>query len=362
MITVSLCMIVKNEEQTINRCLSSAKYIADEIIIIDTGSTDKTKEICANYTDKIYDFDWIDDFSAARNYAYSFASMDYILWLDADDIILVDDIYKFVQLKETLTPDINTVMMKYNTGMDAKGNVTFSYYRERLTKRSMNFMWREPVHEFIRVYGPSKMVEIGITHGKLFYEKSDRNIKIYERLMNKGEKLTPRGQYYYARELKEHKRWKDAIIQFEEFLDSNKGWVEDNIAACNELSKCYFELKEENKALSTLFRSFMYDLPRAEICVRIGYYYQEKKEYNKSTQWFKLILSLEKPLDSPGFIQHNCWDYIPCIEIAVNYDRIGDIRNAAEYNNRALLIKPDSVQALLNKKYFEEIEKGKETV
>lgn len=62
MATVSLCMIVKNEEKVLGRCLDSAKEIADEIIIVDTGSTDRTKEIAAEYTEKIYDFKWNDDF------------------------------------------------------------------------------------------------------------------------------------------------------------------------------------------------------------------------------------------------------------------------------------------------------------
>ena len=77
MATVSLCMIVKNEEKVLGRCLDSAKEIADEIIIVDTGSTDRTKEIAAEYTEKIYDFEWNDDFSAARNESFRKATKDY---------------------------------------------------------------------------------------------------------------------------------------------------------------------------------------------------------------------------------------------------------------------------------------------
>lgn len=62
MISISLCMIVKNEEDTLGRCLTSVKELVDEIIIADTGSTDRTKEISSEFTDKIYDFEWIDDF------------------------------------------------------------------------------------------------------------------------------------------------------------------------------------------------------------------------------------------------------------------------------------------------------------
>ena len=65
MVSVSLCMIVKNEEDVLERCLESAVELVDEIIIVDTGSTDRTKEIAARFTDRIYDFPWRDDFAAA---------------------------------------------------------------------------------------------------------------------------------------------------------------------------------------------------------------------------------------------------------------------------------------------------------
>ena len=81
MISISLCMIVKDEEAVLGRCLDSIKSAADEIVIVDTGSTDRTKEIAADYTDRIYDFKWEDDFSAARNFALSKGYKDYLMWL-----------------------------------------------------------------------------------------------------------------------------------------------------------------------------------------------------------------------------------------------------------------------------------------
>ena len=70
MITLSLCMIIKDEELVLDRCLKSIYDAVDEIIIVDTGSTDNSKNICKNYTENIYDYIWNDDFSAARNFSF----------------------------------------------------------------------------------------------------------------------------------------------------------------------------------------------------------------------------------------------------------------------------------------------------
>ena len=100
MVTISLCMIVKNEEAVLGRCLESIQDVVDEIVIVDTGSTDKTKEIAARYTDKIYDFPWCDDFSAARNFAFSNGTGESLLWMDADDVFPTVEKRKFFNLKE----------------------------------------------------------------------------------------------------------------------------------------------------------------------------------------------------------------------------------------------------------------------
>ena len=101
MATVSLCMIVRNEEKMLARCLDSVRGIADEICITDTGSTDKTREIAAQYG-TVQVFPWCDDFSAARNFSFAQARMDYTLWLDADDVLLPSDRQKLLALKAEL--------------------------------------------------------------------------------------------------------------------------------------------------------------------------------------------------------------------------------------------------------------------
>ena len=89
-VTLSLCMIVKDEERTLERCLNSVKSFINEIIIVDTGSKDKTKEIAKKYTEFVYDFKWIDDFGAAKQFAVSKAYNDNILILDCDEYLQSD--------------------------------------------------------------------------------------------------------------------------------------------------------------------------------------------------------------------------------------------------------------------------------
>ena len=81
-------MIVKNEEAFLEKCLLSVQGLVDEIVIVDTGSTDKTKEIALKFTSKVYDFEWCDNFAAARNESLKYATGDWILVLDADEVIV----------------------------------------------------------------------------------------------------------------------------------------------------------------------------------------------------------------------------------------------------------------------------------
>lgn len=357
MITISLCMIVKNEEDVLARCLDSVKEIADEIIIVDTGSIDKTKEIAKVYTDKIYDFIWINDFSAARNYAYSKATKEYILWLDADDIIFDEDIEKFKQLKVSLDEKVDIVMMKYNVGFDVDGNVTLSYYRERLSRRTLNCQWKEPVHEYLEISGDIINTDICIAHRKEHVATPGRNLILYKSFISKGKKLSPRGLYYYARELYYNEKYNEAIRYFNKFLDTEQGWIEDNINACFTLSICYNNLKDNKNRFKILLKSFEYDNPRAEICCQLGYFYFDKMEYEKAIFWYKLATEIKKPEDGWGFISHDYFGYIPYIQLCVCYDKLGNIEEAIKCNNKAAEFKPNADAISYNKKYFESISK-----
>ena len=355
MISLSLCMIVKNEEKVLKRCLDSIKDVVDEIIIVDTGSTDNTKNIAKEFTTKIYDFKWIDDFSAARNYSFSKATKDYIIWLDADDVILKKDMEALLKLKENLDKKVDMVLLKYNTGFDENGNVNFSYYRERILKREKKYMWVSPIHEVIPISGQILYSDICVTHKKIGVTDPKRNLKIFENMIKKGLNLDARQQFYYARELYYAKEYDKSIFQFNEFLNRDDGWVENKINACLDLYHCYMNIEDKNNAFLTLTRSFMYDLPRAEICCELGNFFLNATNYINAIYWYKLALTIPLDTTKGGFYNLDCYNFIPYIELCVCYYNLNDMAQAKAYNELAGSVKPINKSYLHNKELFEKL-------
>lgn len=353
--TISLCMIVKNEEMHIARCLNSIAELVEEIIIVDTGSTDQTVEIVSNYTSKIYSYLWNDDFSEARNYSFSKASMDYCMWMDADDILEEAEKDKFLQLKQSLSPDTDIVMMKYNTGFDEAGRPSFSYFRERWIRNCLQYRWIGAVHEVIPPNGSIIYSDIAISHKKMNAGDPNRNLKIYQKMLADGKTLEPRQQYYYGRELYYHKQYEKAISVFEQFLRSPEGWIENKIEACSICANCYSHIGQEQSALVTLLRSMSFDLPRAELCCDIGKYFLEHENYYNAIYWYETALNTQKNEYSGGFVLPDCYDYIPFLQLCVCYDKMGNKQRAKEYNEKAGACKPYSKAYLYNKHYFDSL-------
>lgn len=350
--TISLCMIVRDEEDVLGRCLESAAELVDEIIIVDTGSKDRTKEIARSFTDKIYDFAWIDDFAAARNRAFSYADCDFCMWLDADDVIAPADREKFRALKESLDGGVDVVMMPYYTGFDSQGRVTFSYYRERIVRNHAGMVWKGRVHEVIETSGQVRYADCGITHHKLRPADPDRNLRIFESMLEQGETLDPRQKYYYGRELYYHKRYRKALEVMEGFLEESRGWLENNIEACRQCAYCWYALGREDKALQALLSSFAYDVPRAETCCDIGQHFLDRELWEQAAYWYSRALECQRRDDRGGFVLPEAYGYLPCIQLCVCCSRLGRQEEAYAYNERAAAYRPDSPAVAHNREYF----------
>ncbi|MEI4828201.1 glycosyltransferase family 2 protein [Bacillus sp. FJAT-53711] len=145
---LSLCMIVKDEENHISNCLNSIKSVVDEMIIVDTGSSDRTVEICKSFGAQVFDFPWNGSFSAARNYGLDRATGDWILWLDADEEIDSSDVYK---LRDALYCDdylLSIHLINYY-GDRPDPNKTFDIAHTRLFQNHKGFKFTNSIHEML---------------------------------------------------------------------------------------------------------------------------------------------------------------------------------------------------------------------
>ncbi len=352
--TLSLCMIVRNEEHTLSRCLDSVKDCFDEIIILDTGSIDRTCEIAAAYTPHIYHMVWENNFSLARNQAFSYATCDYIIWLDADDVLTEENRKKLLHLKHHIDETVDVYHMYYATAFNEDDSPTFYYLRERMVRRNIPHRWIGAVHEVLECGGAHRTTDIFIYHKSIKKEYTNRNLLIYEGLLKAEGYLKPRDQYYYARELYYHGRYEDAITAFQRYLYSGVGWIENRIDAYLVLSKCYEQLLQTKKALCCLYMSFSERPPNQEISCEIGRLLMKEKQYANATRWFQIAISEDDfPLrDSGAFINTDYEKYIPCLQLCVCFDKLSMYEKAYFYHKIACEIRPNSPSVQYNQKYF----------
>jgi glycosyltransferase involved in cell wall biosynthesis len=215
---LSLCMIVRNEADLLERCLQSAVSIVDEIIIVDTGSTDTSKNIAAQYTANIYDLEWTQDFAAARNASIAKASGDWILVLDADEYLDSADgssIKSFLHNYNSKEP-LGVIVPIYNFVGSANSGKISQSKAIRLFTRNPDLTFVRPIHEQLQSVTGS-LIELeydfpiyhtGYTKETIEYkQKTKRNKAIFKQMSERGQ-LTPYdsfslGNEYYAQDLYE---------------------------------------------------------------------------------------------------------------------------------------------------------------
>lgn len=148
--TVSLLMIVRNEEHNLADCLTPVADLFDEIVIVDTGSQDSTREIAARFTPHVLDFPWCDDFSAARNHGLKHSSGDWVFWLDADDRLTPGNVEKLRKLLATLDDQPRVYMIDTISQPADPSEPAWTVTHPRLFRRQAELAWQGRAHEQLR--------------------------------------------------------------------------------------------------------------------------------------------------------------------------------------------------------------------
>jgi glycosyltransferase involved in cell wall biosynthesis len=181
-------MIVRDEQQNLSECLPGIARLFDEIIVVDTGSTDATKEVARKHGATVVHFPWKDDFSAARNETPRHATGDYIFWLDADDRIDADNAKRLRTLFASLDGGLQGYMMTTVCSLPHRGSEPLNLSHLRLFRASPEVGWRHRIHEQILSsvqqlgYGIFE-TEIAIHHtgykgSALWHRKLNRDLRL----------------------------------------------------------------------------------------------------------------------------------------------------------------------------------------
>ncbi len=337
MLPISVCIIAKNEENYISECLRRLSCYDWEIVVVDTGSTDRTVEIARTYTPNVRHFDWVNDFSAARNYSISIASNDYILAVDCDEYLQADEktfeticnLPGLISLRQAgmlsrLSPSAEFSASAESTPIVHERiarffNRKFTHYKgaihEQLVAKNGSAL------EFIPV--PLSFYHIGYQSPDLKRAKALRNISLLEAELQSGSAdpylLFQLGQSYFG--LSEYA---NALPYFEQALSMEVNEQEEYVQTLVEsYGYCLVNLEQYDKALG-LEGIYSVFSRRADFVFLMGLIYMNNAMFSNAIQEFQKAAAIT------DYAVDGVNSYLAYYNAGVIYECMGNIREAAE--------------------------------
>lgn len=299
--TVSLCMIVKNEEKFLYDCLNSVKDIVDEMIIIDTGSTDNSIAIANEFGAKIYFYSWNNNFSEARNYSITKATKDWILLMDGDDVLEKEDIEKVVNLINTSNKHghfFKTLSIVDDSSKNYLYNLNL-----RLLKNSNEYEYKGAIHEQITHkfeitdYSNFKTEDIRIYHRGYTKEvsesknKRERNIGILKEELKKYpyspfHNFNMANEYFALGDIEQALKYYDIAY---ERMNIKSGYASKLIL---KRALCFIENRKYDKAIEALDKGLGYFENFTDIQFYKGYVYHKWKRYTLAIKAYSKAIEM----------------------------------------------------------------------
>lgn len=340
MIQITLCMIVKNEELNLERCLASIASFVDEIVIVDTGSTDGTKEIALRYTKQIFDYTWNNDFSAARNFSISKATNEYILVLDSDEAVISINLEEVKQL---------IVNYPYKIGRLLRNN---EYVRE-----NNHYKYMERVN---RLFSKNIYKYEGIIHEQLVYIADHQgtvddtiNIPItvshsgYEGDLDFIKQKTQRNINLLKIALASNPE--DPYLQYQ--LGKSYYMQEDYLSACDYFGQAlYYDLDPRLEYVQDMVESYGYSLMNSgqyeravqllnvydEFAVTADFVFMIALVLMNNGQFEKAITEFENATRMSAYKMEGVNTYLAYYNIGAIYECLGNIQSAEEYYGKCI--------------------------
>jgi len=293
--TLSACLIVKNEEKFLRQCLESIKDAVDEIIIVDTGSTDSTVEIAKEYTDKVYFHEWQNSFSEARNHSINYATGDWILIIDADEKLEKADVPVLRRLLKN--KDYNSIF--FSVLSDLPSGVSRNY-SQRVFRRGKGH-YEGIVHNQLICEGQSLATNLRIYHYgyNLDPEMMKKKFKRTEALLKNQVAENPDLGFAWMNLVRIYKcqeLWDDVIKTAEEALNTKREFL-DNIAyqmIMYDMAYSLFSKGEYDKAEKACIEALNSYPDNLDINFILGSIYICKKNYQNSIRSYKKYLQIRE--------------------------------------------------------------------
>jgi glycosyltransferase involved in cell wall biosynthesis len=353
--TVSLACIAKNESNNVKRFLESFGPVVDEVIFVDTGSNDGTQEIAKSMGAKMFHFDWINDFSAARNFSFDQVKTDYVLWADLDDAMHNPEAFK--SYRDHAMQFYDYVLAKYNYALDKDGKPLVTFARERLLKMSWRPRWNYFVHEGVPPppnasvhYATTWAIDHLRTEEDLNKDRS-RNLKIFEKHMESGG-LDGRMTFYYGKELFENQQPEEAEKQITKSIGMDLqphdriNAIQYSALSCLSMIE---KLKPEHhsplvaRIRDYSHRGLMLDPNRAEFWTFLGDSYLRTGQLNEAMPFYQAAISCPTT-GNPGEVYAG-----PIHQTAAAYTHYPRMQIAKIYANRGQIDQAESMAKELHK-------------
>jgi len=334
--TLSVALIVRNEEENLKRLLSLLKGAVDEIVVCDTGSVDDTIKVAKEYGAVVVEFPWNDNFSDARNYANKHCTKDYILWLDADDDIIRQDLSR---LKLHLKTYPNTAV--FLVLIDRRNDKDFSSFQLRVFPNHQNLEFRGRVHEQIAFsveekgipysYSNIEIIHFGYRDTEEIVKKLNRNLFLLEKdfeenpddfmvCTNMAKTLLGLGQ------LTEAEKYTDKAIKLYE--DGKVKLSSDNIilAYINKITLLSLH-RREDEAIKLLEKLKVQFLHNALIRATLGEMYFRRRNYTEAYKNLLVIKDKKLKLGLTPLDFENMAEYLNLF-LMISSLFVGDFRTA----------------------------------